>query len=622
MDAQPAAEEGIPPAAETEPEPETEEVGEQLDRDGSVPSTAAVEATSGWLRAESRAPATDDALHQQAASPQRLGGLSRSQAGVDTSGSQSRKTLICIRHGTSLAQGVPEKIRYVGLEYTDAKLAPAGRQQALDLGSALRKQALALDESFDTVSLSLMSRTDLVVVSPLTRALQTACHIFGDGDVVATPAVICHPAVAEIGRITENTPRALQKLRKDKQLTSLQFFPSINFSLVEAEPAWPPGAPLPTSSGTVVAGKFLQWLKKRPEQVITIVSHNQFLKALLGTTKDVPNCIPILAEVDTSGNGALARTSVKELQQVDNKIQQRRAPATDDALHQQAQHSREMSSLRADAAPFTPTDGSPPPRLFDALDDWPVEVWTIVASFLDARSLGRLCCTAKLFCAITNWDAGDWSLVEEGARQQAQLVDASRPQRQYHAWLRTRFAANDEGSPREGETWLKVLRRLDLAEKERATAFSILLRHSLVADHHIQRERYQPGRFLWFVGLDPSGQPSCEKVDTTNLVQTRNDTDGWSALVASLRLDAAFHTRNGYHIYYWRRNQRGARVDLGPPTCDEYRATLDDAMRIGASQGGAHGSRNDDPVVIQTFEHGALTWNARTRGGAEMILTG
>eukprot|EP01046_Picozoa_sp_COSAG06_P055711 COSAG06_NODE_10325_length_1701_cov_91.127965_2_plen_119_part_00 len=82
MDAQPAAEEGIPPAAEAEPEPETEEVGEQLDRDGSVPSTTAVEATSGWLRAESRAPATDDALHQQATSLQRLGGLSRSQAGV------------------------------------------------------------------------------------------------------------------------------------------------------------------------------------------------------------------------------------------------------------------------------------------------------------------------------------------------------------------------------------------------------------------------------------------------------------------------------------------------------------------------------------------------------------
>eukprot|EP01043_Picozoa_sp_COSAG02_P106656 COSAG02_NODE_42653_length_382_cov_1.240283_1_plen_64_part_01 len=56
MDAQPTAEEGIPPA-EAEPEPE----GEPLGRDGSVPGTETAEETIARLRAER------DALRQPAA---------------------------------------------------------------------------------------------------------------------------------------------------------------------------------------------------------------------------------------------------------------------------------------------------------------------------------------------------------------------------------------------------------------------------------------------------------------------------------------------------------------------------------------------------------------------------
>ena len=60
MDAQPTAEEGIPPA-EAEPEPEPEPEGEPLGRDGSVPGETAEE-TIARLRAE-----RDYALRQLAA---------------------------------------------------------------------------------------------------------------------------------------------------------------------------------------------------------------------------------------------------------------------------------------------------------------------------------------------------------------------------------------------------------------------------------------------------------------------------------------------------------------------------------------------------------------------------
>ena len=58
MDAQPTAEEGVPPGpAEAEPEPELaepepEDLGEPLDRDGSVPGTETAEETIARLRAQ------------------------------------------------------------------------------------------------------------------------------------------------------------------------------------------------------------------------------------------------------------------------------------------------------------------------------------------------------------------------------------------------------------------------------------------------------------------------------------------------------------------------------------------------------------------------------------------
>jgi broad specificity phosphatase PhoE len=148
------------------------------------------------------------------------------------------------------------------------------------------------------MSLSLIQQAELVVVSPLTRALQTACHIFSAG---VPPPFICHPAVAEIGGIPENNARPLSALCKDSDLNRLQPFASIDFSLLGAEPTWPPTARVHKQSRAAAAETFLAWLRERPEQIIVVVSHHNFLQGLLKTTASVANCAPIVVEVDVEG---------------------------------------------------------------------------------------------------------------------------------------------------------------------------------------------------------------------------------------------------------------------------------------------------------------------------------
>jgi broad specificity phosphatase PhoE len=153
-----------------------------------------------------------------------------------------------------------------------------------------------------------MHQAELVVVSPLTRALQTACYIFShacDREAVPSnlmhmPPFICHPAVAEVGGIPENHARPLAALCKDKDLTRLERFTAVDFSLIEAEDTWPPTA-RPHKTRTGAAQTFLSWLNARPEKVIVLVSHHNFLQGLLRTTASVPNCMPIVVAVDTEG---------------------------------------------------------------------------------------------------------------------------------------------------------------------------------------------------------------------------------------------------------------------------------------------------------------------------------
>jgi len=77
-----------------------------------------------------------------------------------------------------------------------------------------------------------VEKPELVVVSTLTRALQTACLVFKkfkDLKIIATP-IVC-----ELGKIPENTPRSIEELKKDYNLQMLPGFDRIDFSNVSAE---------------------------------------------------------------------------------------------------------------------------------------------------------------------------------------------------------------------------------------------------------------------------------------------------------------------------------------------------------------------------------------------------
>lgn len=197
--------------------------------------------------------------------------------------------------GHSRAQGVPRAQRKTTV-YLDAKLSRQGHGQARDIARQLASGGGAGDASSPSALWQALRAVELVVVSPLTRALQTACCIFQH---VAVP-IVCHPAVAEIGKIPENQARSLKMLRRDKDLSALPRFHSVDFSLIEAlEDCWPMRRQeLPRQSASRV---FLRWLVARPERNVVLVSHHNYLQGLAETTHHIANCAPFRVVVTKQG---------------------------------------------------------------------------------------------------------------------------------------------------------------------------------------------------------------------------------------------------------------------------------------------------------------------------------
>ena len=125
--------------------------------------------------------------------------------------------VVLIRHGQSAAQATHSRADRRANDMLDCPITRAGAKQA---------------EGVDYVRR--FGRPDLIVVSPLTRALQTACIIFKSVEGIP---ILAHPACAELdqgGNMPENTRRPLAKVRRDPALTSLPLFRSVDFGLVEA----------------------------------------------------------------------------------------------------------------------------------------------------------------------------------------------------------------------------------------------------------------------------------------------------------------------------------------------------------------------------------------------------
>ncbi len=127
---------------------------------------------------------------------------------------------------------------------------------------------------------------DLVVVSPLTRAIQTALIAFEGFDI----PMICHPGLKEKGnKLPENIRREKRELIRDEKLNQHEAFADIDFSLVLEEKVW--STSKKSKRVNFVHDSLIEWLKRRKEERILLVTHYKVIKDLFPTGfEEVDNC--------------------------------------------------------------------------------------------------------------------------------------------------------------------------------------------------------------------------------------------------------------------------------------------------------------------------------------------
>jgi broad specificity phosphatase PhoE len=177
----------------------------------------------------------------------------------------------------------------------DSRLTPKGIDQAKALRAYLANRPSG-SRSFTAF--------DLVVVSPLTRTCETALHVFGSPREPGKPAFLCERD-APIGSpehkagIQVPPPRFLVReecrerwghyvcdgRRSIREIAAE--FPNFDFSeVLHDEDVFYLDEREPDDLCCERAVKFLEWLNKRPEKCIAVVTHSSFLRHLFGQFGD------------------------------------------------------------------------------------------------------------------------------------------------------------------------------------------------------------------------------------------------------------------------------------------------------------------------------------------------
>jgi len=158
-----------------------------------------------------------------------------------------------------------------GMEHWDARLTPKGEAQCAALKTSIRGEGVW--------GYSKPLNLDLVVVSPLTRCLQTAVLSLGDpaasGGGVQAPPFLCTELCRErVADFMCDGHRPKSELAAE--------FPGVDFSLLETEEDELFKTMKENDATCQARGRaFLQWLCGRPEIHIAVVCHSVFLKNLL-----------------------------------------------------------------------------------------------------------------------------------------------------------------------------------------------------------------------------------------------------------------------------------------------------------------------------------------------------
>ena len=164
------------------------------------------------------------------------------------------KSLYLIRHGHSLHNELFHKIGVQAFRIPatiDSPLTQEGHLQSIELGQSWQRK----------------KDIELVLVSPLTRTLETCMNIFGDTEI----SIISQEFLREYP-IGEDT------CKKRSSMTSLNNrFPKIEFQLdVDQDTLWKEDYRENMIELEQRLEKMITYLQKRPEKNIAIIGHSSF----------------------------------------------------------------------------------------------------------------------------------------------------------------------------------------------------------------------------------------------------------------------------------------------------------------------------------------------------------
>ncbi|MEO5374856.1 MAG: phosphoglycerate mutase family protein [Alphaproteobacteria bacterium] len=180
------------------------------------------------------------------------------------------QTVHLIRHGQSTFNAACAAVPWVDPMLIDAPLSERGWREV----AALRTRAPALE-------------VDLVVTSPLTRAIQTALGAFADG----RAPIVVEPLLRESLESSCDVGRSPSVLAET--------FPMLRFDHL-VDPWWHtdgterretiqrPFSPEPQSAVMARIAAFRAWLRQRAEPTLAVVGHGTFFNLLTGVRLD--NC--------------------------------------------------------------------------------------------------------------------------------------------------------------------------------------------------------------------------------------------------------------------------------------------------------------------------------------------
>lgn len=191
-----------------------------------------------------------------------------------------RKTtrIVCIRHGESTFNAA-HRATGVDPNHRDARLTARGEAQAREARTGLR------DIPFE-----------LVVVSPLTRAIQTASILF-EGHPSA-PRLLVEVLHRECQESSCDVGRAASELAAEFPHLDVGHLPEVwwHAEEVAALTFGLPIEPRPLFDRRVAG--FRQWLRARPEKTIAVIGHGTFFYHLTGTFLE--NCATIELDLDAA----------------------------------------------------------------------------------------------------------------------------------------------------------------------------------------------------------------------------------------------------------------------------------------------------------------------------------